>query len=108
MVALVNRARNEEYQELLDTVERFQEEIARETRKGKFTFAALEEVEYEYDRLTRWTQRVQARDLFQAERRGDAYSALESARASLAQFAGKVYDNPESSIDTVTNGPQTL
>lgn len=104
MVALVNRARNEEYQELLDTIERFQEEIARETRKVKFTFAALEEVEDDYDRLTRWTQRVQARDLFQAERREDA----DSARASLAQFAGKVYDNPESSIDTVTNGPQTL
>ena len=43
--AAFNRARDEEYRELLNTVERLEDELARETRKGKFTFAALEEVE---------------------------------------------------------------
>src|SRR5919199_423081 len=66
LVAILNRARDEEYEELLDTTERLEEEIARETRKGKFTFAALEEIEDEYERLERWLVRVRARDPFGA------------------------------------------
>ena len=60
LVSILNRARDKEYAELLDTTERLEEEIARESRKDKFTFAALEEIEDGYERLERWLERVRA------------------------------------------------
>lgn len=90
MVALVNRARDEEYEEVADTAERLVEEIARETRKGKFTFAALEEVEGEQDRLARWLARVVARDVCTAAGRADAETKLTAAERSLEAFAEEV------------------
>src|SRR5919204_2096513 len=90
LVAILNRARDEEYEELLDTTERLEEEIARESRKGKFTFAALEEIEDEYARLEQWLVRVRARDLFAAPGGRDADARLAQARARLEAFAEQV------------------
>ncbi len=92
MVALVNRARDEEYQELVNTIERLEDEIARETKKGKFTFAALEEVEDELDRLQRWLGRVQSRDLFSAPSGEVATTALVRVRSQLETFQAAVYE----------------
>src|SRR5437870_1044063 len=50
-VARFNAARDEEYEEVVDETERFREEIARERRKGKFTFAELEDEETNLERL---------------------------------------------------------
>lgn len=91
LVGVFNRARDEEYQELLDTVERFEEEVARETRKGKFTFAALEEIEDEHERLERWLARVRARDPFGAPLGAAADTRLAEARRTLEGFADAVH-----------------
>lgn len=91
LIALVNRARDEEYEELMNTVERLTEEIARETRKGKFTFAALEEVEDEYERLERWLARVRARDAFDAPLGAQAEATLSDAHRALESFAEEVH-----------------
>jgi hypothetical protein len=96
LVAKVNRARDEEYEELADTAERLSEEIARESRKGKFTFAALEEVEDELERLEGWQARVQARDAFGAPLRERADQTLGQARAALETFAAEVQRREES------------
>jgi hypothetical protein len=90
LVARLNRARDEEYEELLDTTERLEEEIARESRKDKFTFAALEEIEDEYDRLERWLERVRARDPFSAPGGQNTDARLAQARAKLEAFAEQV------------------
>lgn len=90
LVAILNRARDEEYEELLDTTERLEEEIARESRKDKFTFAALEEIEDGYDRLERWLERVRARDLFGAPGGHKADERLAQARTKLEAFAEQV------------------
>jgi hypothetical protein len=95
LVARINHARDEEYEELADTAERLVEEIARETRKGKFTFAALEEVEGELERLERWRARVQARDAFDAPLRAPAEHMLGQARAALETFAAVVQQREE-------------
>jgi hypothetical protein len=95
LVAKVNHARDEEYEELADTAERLVEEIARESRKGKFTFAALEEVEDELDRLERWRARVQARDVFAAPLRERAEQLVGQARAVLETFAAEVQRREE-------------
>jgi hypothetical protein len=90
LVATLNRARDEEYEELLDTTERLEEEIAREIRKDKFTFAALEEIEDGYDRLERWLERVRARDPFGAPGGQNADARLAQAKTMLEAFAEQV------------------
>lgn len=91
LVAAVNRARDEEYEEVADTAERLVEEIARETRKGKLTFAVLEEVEGEHERLERWLERVRARDACGAPYRAQAEAKLAEAHAELERFAEEVH-----------------
>jgi len=90
LVTILNRARDEEYEELLDTTERLEEEIAREIRKDKFTFAALEEIEDEYERLEQWLARVRARDPFGAPGGQGADARLSQTRAQLEAFAEQV------------------
>ena len=101
LVSALNRARDEEYEELLDTTERLEEEIARETRKQKFTFAALEEIEDEYERLERWLERVRARDPFCAAGGTDADARLAQARAKLEEFAEHVHRRER--VETVSS-----
>lgn len=85
-----NRARDEEYAELIENVERFEDEIARESRKGKFTFAELEDLEADWEKLLRWRERIEARDFFGAPGAA-AGVALARGRAALDTFAAAVY-----------------
>src|SRR5919201_3513939 len=41
LVARFDQARDAEYAEVVENVERFEDEVRRESRKGKFTFAEL-------------------------------------------------------------------
>ncbi|MGH2388376.1 MAG: Chromate resistance protein ChrB, partial [Chloroflexota bacterium] len=66
-VTRFNAARDEEYEEVVDETERFREEIARERRKGKFTFAELEDEESSLERLRKYLAQVQARDSLGAQ-----------------------------------------
>jgi hypothetical protein len=88
-----NRARDEEYAELVENVERFEDEIARETRKGKFTFAELEDIEADWEKLGRWRERIRERDFFDAPGCAEAEQALERGRAALQAFAARVYEH---------------
>ncbi|MDB5057010.1 MAG: hypothetical protein JWO59_482, partial [Chloroflexi bacterium] len=49
------------YEEVVNEAERFREEIARERRKGKFTYAELEDEESNLERLRKYLAQVQAR-----------------------------------------------
>ncbi len=91
LVARFNRARDDEYAEVVENVARFEDEIRRETRNGKFTFAELEDIESEWEKLQRWWERVVARDFFGATGRSEADAALERARAELETFSSAVY-----------------
>ncbi len=91
LVATLNRARDEEYQELIDTAERFEEEVARETRKNKFTFAVLEEIEDDYERLERWRDRVRTRDTFGSSLSASVDARLTEARRTRDTFAEAVH-----------------
>lgn len=97
-IARFDSLRAEEYAELIENVERFEDEIARESRRGKFTFAELEDLEADWDKLGRWRERISARDFFDAPSRVDADAALKRARASLATFTATVeaQDDPRS------------
>ena len=95
MAATANAARDEEYQELIDTTERFEEEVAREERKGKFTFAVLEEMDGDKERLERWFDRVQARDVFSASLAVTAQAKLSEALRTFDLFAERVHQQAE-------------
>jgi len=95
IVARFNAARNEEYEEVVDETERFREEIARERRKGKFTFAELEDEESNLERLRKYLAQVQARDVFGAEARSKAIAEVEHCAEVLEAFAQEIYERQE-------------
>jgi hypothetical protein len=93
IVARFNAARDEEYEEVVDETERFREEIARERRKGKFTFAELEDEESNLERLRRYLGQVVARDAFGAEGRVQAEAEVERCAEVLETFAQEIYEH---------------
>ncbi len=90
-VARFDEGRDAEYAELVENVERFEDEIARESRRGKFTFAELEDLEADWEKLGRWRERIRVRDFFGARSSVDADAALSRARAALEAFTAAVY-----------------
>jgi hypothetical protein len=91
IIARFNAARNEEYEEVVDETERFREEIARERRKGKLTFAELEDEETNLERLRRYLAQVEARDRFGAAGREQARTEVEQCAQVLQGFAEEIY-----------------
>lgn len=91
LVARFDAARDAEYDEIVESVERFEEEIRRETRKRRFRFAELEEGETDWEKLRRWFARLVERDFFGAAGRGGAEEALARGRALLDGFTREVY-----------------
>ena len=92
-VARFNAARDEEYEEVVDETERFREEVERERRKGKFTFAELEDEESNLERLRKYLGRVEARDFFGAGGRGRAAGEVECCAGVLEEFAREIYEH---------------
>jgi hypothetical protein len=83
--------RGREYDELAEHTRAFLEELKRETALEKFTFAELEEVEDDFQKLETWLGKVRARDFFPGERLERATTDIGRCRAALAQFAAEVY-----------------
>jgi len=86
-----NQARDAEYAEVVENVERFEDEIARESQRGKYTFAELEDSEADWEKIERWLARIDARDFFTAPGRLGAVTAMERGRTRLEHFAAAVY-----------------
>jgi len=91
LVARFDAARDAEYEEILDSVESFEDEIRRETRKRRFRFPELEEGEADWEKLQRWFARLTERDFFGAPGRVGAEDALARGRALLDGFTQEVY-----------------
>lgn len=83
--------RGREYDELAEHTDAFLKELERETALEKFTFAELEEVEDDCQKLETWLGKVRPRDFFPGERLQRATADIERCRAALAQFAAEVY-----------------
>jgi hypothetical protein len=83
--------RGREYDEFAERCAAFLDEIGKETRAGKFTFAEMEEGEQELEKLARWLPKIQARDFFPDERSTQSAELLERCRGVLEGFAWAVY-----------------
>jgi hypothetical protein len=90
LVARFNQARDAEYAEIVEGVERFEDEIRRERSKGRFTFAQLDDIEADWEKLQRWHERIRARDFFAAPGRCGAGDALTRGRTELETFTAEV------------------
>jgi hypothetical protein len=91
--ARFNQARDDEYAEIVENVERLEDEIRRETRKGRLTFAQLEDIEADFEKLQRWAERITKRDFFTAPGRATAEEALAQGAMALEAFAQSVYEH---------------
>ena len=91
-IARFNLARDEEYDEVVDEAERFREEVARERRKGKFTFAELEDEESNLERLRKYLAQVRVRDTFGAPGAARAAAEVATCAEVLDAFAQEIYE----------------
>jgi Protein ChrB, N-terminal len=91
LIARFNQARDAEYAEVVENVERFEDEVKRETRKKKFTFAELEDADADWEKIARLQQRIVDRDFFNAAGRAATETAIERGRRVLETFTEAVY-----------------
>jgi hypothetical protein len=93
LIRQFNQARDAEYEELIENIERFEDEVRRESHKGKFTFAELEDVESDWEKVQRWHERIKCRDFFKAPGRCAAEDALMRGQKALETFSAAVYEH---------------
>jgi hypothetical protein len=91
LVTRFHDERDQEYAEVCERSQALRDELTRESRAGKETYAELEENEQELAKLDRWLEQIQARDFFGAPTATRAAQAVEECRADLAAFAAAVY-----------------
>jgi hypothetical protein len=91
VIARFNEILNEEYAEVAENEERFQDEIHRETRKEKFTFTELEDMEADREKIKRGMAKVQGRDFFGANGRAEANARMAESIKLFREFSRKVY-----------------
>ena len=105
IIAGFNTTVDEEYAEIAENEERFQDEIRRESRKQKFTFTELEDMEADREKISREMAKVQARDFFGSLGRLKAESQMAESRKLFEEFSRKVYarEGVEEPVDTETD-----
>jgi hypothetical protein len=91
IVARFRADRAREYAEFAERSAGLLAEIAKETSSAKFTFAELEEIEQDLDRLSGWREKIGARDFFPGNDATQATETLQQCREAAAGFAQAVY-----------------
>jgi hypothetical protein len=84
-------ARREEWAEFVSDCGKYEDEIAKEIAKQKYTFAELEEEEQSLDRLRRWHRDLKRRDVLELPEAGAAGERLRVCEATLEDYATRVY-----------------
>jgi hypothetical protein len=106
--AIVSRFRadrGKEYDEFSERCAALLDEMGKEGRAGKYTFAELEESEQDLEKLVRWLVKIQARDFFPDERGQEATATLARCRTAVEAFSQSVYA-AEEVTGSGTRGPQ--
>lgn len=91
IVDTFHRARNDEYEEVVDRCEDFLVQVRKEHDAHHFTFAELEENDVDLTKLKTWFASIVERDVFGASGRDEALKALGRCEEALEGFAGEVY-----------------
>jgi hypothetical protein len=88
---LFTAERQSEWTEFCSECDKFDAEIAKEIRIGKFTAAELDEEEHSLDRLRRWFRDLRRRDVFVAPMQAEAELRLKRCDEALEEYAQRVY-----------------
>lgn len=96
ILARFHADRDEEYLEFLEQGQEFLAEIEKETRRQKFTFAELEEIEQFLQRLENWLEKIQKRDFSGGGKAQQAIDLLEKCRLDFETFSTEVYNRQAS------------
>jgi hypothetical protein len=91
LIATINAARDDEYEEILDKCRDFHAEIDQESAEEHFTYGELEENEEDLHKLQGWFAKVVARDALGASKRQDVDDAIVECAQALEEFAAQVY-----------------
>ena len=83
--------RSREYDEFAERCTALLDEIGKETRVEKYTFAEMEETEQDLEKLVRWLAKIQARDFFPDEREQQSAAMLARCRSAVDDFSQAVY-----------------
>jgi hypothetical protein len=83
--------RSREYDEFAERCAALLDEIGKEARAGKYTFAEMEESEQDLEKLARWLAKIKARDFFPDERALQSAELLARCRSALEGFSAAVY-----------------
>jgi hypothetical protein len=83
--------RGREYDEFAERCTALLDEIGKETRVEKYTFAEMEETEQDLEKLVRWLAKIQARDFFPDERGQQSADMLARCRSAVESFSQAVY-----------------
>ena len=89
--ALFTAARQAEWAEFCSECGKYEAELDKEIRIGKFTLAELDEEEQSLERLRRWYRDVKLRDLFGAPAAAEAEQRLKGCAERLEDYADRVY-----------------
>ncbi|MDR6989363.1 hypothetical protein J2Y66_003878 [Paenarthrobacter nitroguajacolicus] len=90
--AAFEAARLEEWAEFTADCGKFDQEIAKEISRGKFTFAELEEEEQSLERLRRWYRELKSRDVLHLPQAGEAAAQMARCAEALEGYASMVYE----------------
>ncbi|MCB1352505.1 MAG: hypothetical protein KDK03_07205 [Rhodobacteraceae bacterium] len=85
--------RDDEYREFLGKCTAFQQEIEKEIRIEKFTYAELEEEDAEFRKLERWLEKIRKLDFHTADLGPKAEEQLALSKAMLDDYARRVFDS---------------
>lgn len=91
VIARFEADRGLEYDEFAERGDALLAEITKETGREKFTFAELEEIEDDHQKLADWLVKIEARDFFPGERRDAARALLGRCQTARDAFAAAVY-----------------
>ncbi len=91
IIARFRADRARDFDEYAERLGEFLAEIERKTRRRKFTFAELEEIEDDLDKLSAWLAKIKPRDFFPDARMQQANETFETWGAALRAFADAVY-----------------
>lgn len=92
LMAQFKADRGREYEEFAEQAEAMLTEIDKETRKSKFTYAELEEIEQDFEKLTNWLAKIDRRDFFPDAHHAKAREHLERCAAGLREFSEQVFN----------------
>jgi len=91
LVARFRAQSDQEYREILEQCTGLLGELDTETRKGKFTFAEIEENEGDLAYIERWVERALGRDFFGGTLQDEVLRKIAECRARMEEFEQEVF-----------------